>query len=141
MDSIFPSWVTDIASGVSIISFFISVYALFEISKVKETFTQKGRMPNISNDLEKLSKSFLKHVETYEESKDLLNADIKKFIALLEANTSHIAKENKSKIEEFINKQKNITHPVSKDTAWNIYGELSGIVTYTKEINKNFRWK
>jgi len=141
LDSIFPSWVTDIATIISIFSFFISIYALLEISKVKKTFTQKGRMPNISNDLEKLSKSFLKHVETYEKSKDLLNADLKNFIALLEANTAHIAKENKSKIEEFINKQKNITHPVSKDMAWNIYGELSGIVTYTKEINKNFRWK
>jgi len=138
LDNLLPSWMIDM---VSVFGFLLSIYALYEISQVKKSFTTKGRIPDIANDLEKISKSFLKNIGNFDGKNKILYAEIQQFVALLEANLSHISKEDKSKIEEFIKKQKNIEPPIQVDLAWEIYGELSSIVTYTQEIDKNSRWE
>ena len=62
-------WVNDLASLSSIGGLFITILVLIEAKKIRESFLLKARLPDIINDLEKISLNLVESAKDWHNSK------------------------------------------------------------------------
>jgi len=141
LNSYLPNWLTDIASIVSIIGFIVTCFLLVEARKIRNSFMRKARIPEIVNDLDRISGDLIANLKQYDNESRSAHEKIQKATALLESILPKIPDSQKEKVQSFIDgTNEAISNTLNEDSSWNVSTELSGVVTYLQQIAKDTRW-
>ncbi|QAR45566.1 hypothetical protein EQG67_07245 [Kosakonia cowanii] len=147
-----PQVVTDIATLLGIVGFFMTIWVVKTTNELKKKFKQKGRIPEIHSDLKNKAStisSLLAGRESWESIKGELSKEIGDCIPLIENLIEKLKDENKSKVTEMLNKvapRKGILRKrerqeiADKAHAWRLYEDLSSLNTRVDQILKDMRW-
>ncbi len=102
---------------------------------------RKARIPEIVNDLDRISSDLISNLKQYNKESRSAHEKVQKATALLESVLPKIPDAQKEKIQSFINGTKEaIEKGLNEDSSWNVSTELSGVVTYLQQIAKDTRW-
>lgn len=141
LNSYFPTWITDAASASSIIGFIVTCFLFVEARKIRHSFMRKARIPEIVDDLDRISSSLISHLKQYDKESRSAHEQIQKATALLESVLPKVQSAQQDKIKRFIDITKNaIDNDLNEDSSWTVSTELSGVVTYLQQIAKDSRW-
>lgn len=148
MESSFPSWVTDFGTVSSIVGLLITILLFLEARKIRNSFVRRARLPEVIRDLLLANKTISKNLKNWtdEEKEGVRQFKIAK--ELLENIKPKLPDSEKKKIVIYIQKTENrkwlffsstITS-ASSDKAWDLYSELSALITALQQLQKDSRW-
>lgn len=138
MNSTWPLWVANLSSTLSIIGFIVTCFLLWEARKIRDSFIRKARIPEIVGDLDRISGELVSNLKSYKEESRAAQEKIHQARALLESIKPKIPEKDRAKIDEFISNS--VSSDLDEDSAWNLYSQLSGVVTYLQQLAKDTRW-
>ncbi|EON6315223.1 hypothetical protein ACDP46_003501 [Vibrio cholerae] len=142
MNSNLPIWVTDMAAILSIVGFVVTCFLLWEARKIRNSFMRKARIPEIVEDLDEISKELFSHLKQFgEENRNALQK-IQNAKGLLESVLPKMDNGHHKKINEFVTLASSAdADTLTEDLCWDIYSQLSSLVTYFKQLAKDSKWE
>jgi hypothetical protein len=103
---------------------------------------RKARIPEIVEDLDEISKELFLHLKSFgEENRNALQK-IQNAKGLLESVLPKMDNGHHKKISEFVTLASCAdADTLTEDLCWDIYSQLSGLVTYFKQLEKDSKWE
>lgn len=146
-----PEWLTDlnkIGSISSILGLVVTVFLFIEARKIRNSFLRRARLPEINKELAKLTSNVSDQLKKWGGDKTPALEAFSKVKALLENIKPKLPPEEKRKVGDYINRLqpkkylviKTSLSELSEDSAWELYTELSGLVTSLQQLAKDSKW-
>jgi len=143
-----PNCLSDIGSYSSIIGLVVTAFLFFEARKIRNSFLRRARLPDVLIELREANKKISKHLKNWSsESGEGFN----QFVitkALIENIKPKPQEPERKKCFDYIKKLQ--THNLSlckqeisadcEDRAWELYSDLSGLITTLNHLNKDSNW-
>lgn len=138
------------ADLISLIGFAITVWVLLETRSLKKTFLAKARTPEIKQSFEKARKSLQSNLGSgkWPEQRHLVFEDLIKIrsgisnaIQMLPSDKSTRLLHNKLKGKRVILLKRLTITTFNLDETWEVHAELSGVIAYLEQLERNLRWK
>ncbi len=103
---------------------------------------RKARIPEIVEDLDEISKELFSHLRKFgEENRNALQK-IQNAKGLLESVLPKMDNGHHKKINEFVTLASRAdVDKLTEDLCWEIYSQLSSLVTYFKQLAKDSKWE
>lgn len=148
MTSILPLWLVDISTLGSLLGTVISIVLLWEARKIRKSFLRRARLPEIIKELNLAHKSIAKHLKTWElEEKEGIQyfTIAKELLDNLKHKLPDTEKKKVSVYIQFLIERKwlFLTYTATEipiEKAWQMYTELSGIITTLNQLKKDSKW-
>lgn len=148
MDSFLSQYIIDIASISSILGLVVTLFILSEAKKIRKSFLRKARIPEIIVELTIRSKNISKGLKSWNTDKNLVNEQYSIVRGLLENISKKLPSDERLEVEAYIGSFKAkkyflltesrvIKH---EDHAWELYGELSRVITRLEQLQKDSTW-
>ena len=103
--------------------------------------SKRARIPEIVSDLENIAKEFFEHLKSFETERRNVQEKTEKAVGLLEGVIPKMDDGQKKKIEEFILASRGLHGAnFNEDDCWKVYSQLSGLVAYLQQIEKDTKW-
>lgn len=147
MQSIFPQWMQDLNTGLSLLGFVITVMVLYEVRDIKNSFRRRARLPEIFHELSRLSKDLNAHIYNLPSERNKVRELIRQAGILLETSGSVMAKPEKVKIKKIASKieesskQFDVPKASDKDSFWNLYLDIQDGITLIQQILNDTKWE
>ncbi|WP_338774287.1 hypothetical protein [Aeromonas veronii] len=142
MNSILPWWITDTAAILSIVGFIVTCFLLWEARKIRNSFMRKARIPEIVKDLDEISKELFSHLKSFSQENRNALQKIQNAKGLLESVLPKMDSGHQKKINEFVSLAGTAdADTLTEDLCWGVYSQLSGLVTYFKQLEKDSKWE
>jgi len=146
-----PDWLTDInkiGSISSIIGVFITVFLFIEARKIRDSFIRRARLPEVCRELAKTTSQVASHLKKWETDKMLAIESLFRVKALLENIFSRLPSDEKRKVAAYLSNSKpkkwlflnSSLAAITEDRAWELYTELTGVVTSLQQLVKDSKW-
>lgn len=146
-----PEWLTDlnkIGSISSILGLIVTVFLFIEARKIRNSFLRRARLPEINKELAKLTSNVSDQLKKWGGDKTPALEAFSNVKALLENIKPKLPPEEKRKVGDYINRLqpkkylviKTSLSELSEDSAWELYTELSGLVTSLQQLAKDSKW-
>ncbi|MBD9429513.1 hypothetical protein IB257_06165 [Achromobacter sp. ACM03] len=141
-------WLTNISSISSILGLIITVFLFIEARKIRGSFIRRARLPELNKELAKMTSEVSKHLKNWGVDKAPALESFSKVKALLENIEPKLPTEERKKVLIFLSRleprkyffiKANIAQ-MSEDSVWNLYTDLSGLVTSLEQIIKDSKW-
>ena len=144
-------WLADInkiGSVSSVAGLIVTIFLFVEARAIKNSFLRRARLPEINRELTKASSQLSQHLKNWETDKPPALATFSSIKALLENVLPKLPSEEKRKVESYLNRirptkylfVKNSISKLSEDAVWELYTELSGLVTSLQQSAKDSKW-
>lgn len=134
-------WLTTISSISSIIGLIITVFLFIEARKIRAAFIRRARLPELNNDLAKMTSEVSKHLKNWHADKAPALESFSKVKALLENIKSKLPTEERKKVLSLLSKIERADISImSENSVWYLYADLSGLVTSMEQIIKDSKW-
>lgn len=143
-----PEWFTNFASICSILGLLVSLFVLIEAKKIRKSFLRRARLPEIMKELTQANNNLSKNLKNWNESKrnGLEQLSIAK--GLLENLEGKLPDKERKKVRIFckkleLKKMFIFTVPIANieaDQAWELYTQLTGLITSLEQLSKDSRW-
>jgi len=149
LESELHPWVVDFASISSIVGVFVAFYILRETADIKKSFLRKARLPEISKELKIKSKNISSGLKSWGTEKNTVNEQYAIVRGLLENITNKLPDDERKQVTGFINSLK-IRYWIflkkslvidEENKGWELYGELSRIITRLEQLQKDSKWE
>ncbi|MGQ5911941.1 hypothetical protein ACUNH5_22895 [Serratia sp. IR-2025] len=150
MTSIFPSWIIDTATALTILGFIFTIIVFFKVRYIKQSFMNKARLPDIYKEITIKTSNISRLLPDWSDSKNKINEELSTCTALLELLMTRTPPELKQIVKTLLSmliKKKYFWERNSmiiiedSDLAWEIYRELSRVSTYLEHIIKDLDWE
>lgn len=150
MISIFPQWVQDINTGLSVLGFFITLYVLIEVKYIKNSFLQRARLPEIIKELSKTGSELNKCLNQWPGQRNEAKSQLKIAASLLKSTKKMLPKEERQEIKKMLSKFEAATNSsgdtrISEEDCFDLYADLysdiRSIVTTMEQLSKNIKWE
>lgn len=143
-----PPWVNDIASICSIIGLCISIYLLFAIKFIKKSFLRRARLPDVIKELTSVNKGLYNNLKDWENESLHGIEKLKISIGLLENLKPKLPVTEKKLVSQYLKKVKptkylffaNKINNLESEAAWDLYSDLSGLITSLDQLKEDSRW-
>jgi len=145
VDSIFPQWIVDIATVMTMLGFFLTLWLLYEARHIRNSFLRRARLPQITKELGKASAHLSSHLQKWDSEEREAIKQLFITRALLENLLSKLPEKEHKKCAVFVKKLKRkkwgvIDIKFSEDDVWNLYSELSALTTMLIQLEKDSKW-
>lgn len=140
---VFLEWanLSNLGNMASIIGFIVTCFLLWEARKIRDSFIKRARIPEIVSDLENIAKEFFEHLKSFKTERRNVQEKAEKAVGLLEGVIPKMDDGQKKKIEEFILASRGLHGTnFNEDDCWKVYSQLSGLVVYLQQIEKDTKW-
>lgn len=141
-------WFSFAGSIASIFGLFVTCFLLWEARKIRTSFLRRARLPEIIKDLSVANSKISKHLKSWdEESREgthqLLIA--KELIASLKPKLPDVEKKKCSAYIQKLTPKKWFFFyaddlKINEKKAWDLYSNLSGLITTLEQLQKDSRW-
>lgn len=147
MPSAIPQWIQDIETGLSLLGFGITLYVLFEVKFIKNTFLSRARLPELIKDLQKAGSVLNGQLDQWPAQRNEALCQIKVAASLLKSASTMLPK---SEREELLKTHKKLTsaaqsfssqQPLSTDSIWDLYSDIQSSIASMTQVSKNNRWE
>lgn len=146
-----PDWLTDInklGSISSIIGLIVTVFLFLEARKIRNSFLRRARLPEVNKELAKVTSEVAESLKKWDSDKTPVLETFSKVKALLENISPKLPSDEKRKVENYLNRLqpkkyfiiKSSISELNEDSAWELYTELSGLVTSLQQLAKDSKW-
>lgn len=147
MPSVIPQWIQDVNTGLSLLGFAITLYVLFEVKFIKDTFLLRVRLPELIRDLTKAGSTLNGHLGEWPAQRNEALCQIKVAASLLKSASIMVPKTEKN---ELLQTQMKLTgaaqsfvsgEDISTDLIWDLYSDIQSSIASMNQIAKNNRWE
>jgi hypothetical protein len=146
-----PDWLTDInklGSISSIAGLIVTVFLFLEARKIRNSFLRRARLPELNKELTKVTSEISESLKKWDTDKTPALETFSKVKALLENISPKLPSDEKRKVENYLNRLqpkkyliiKSSISELNEDSAWELYTELSGLVTSLQQLAKDSKW-
>lgn len=146
-----PDWQThinELGSISSILGLIVTVFLFFEARKIRNSFLRRARLPELNKDLIKVTSEVAETLKKWNADKTPALETFSKVKALLENIRLKVPSEEKRKVDNYLNRlqpkkffiMKSSISELNEDSAWELYTELSGLVTSLQQLAKDSKW-
>ncbi|MCF7480068.1 hypothetical protein L3V32_25745 [Vibrio sp. J2-4] len=148
MNSVFPQWFVDIATLITVIGFFLTLWLLYEARHIRNSFLRRARLPQVTKELKGVSKALSSNLKSWGTQKEDARKQLSISRALLENLIPKLPNEEQKKCKAFVKQLKprkwliikDSLSSVDEDKAWELYTELSAITTMLIQLEKDSKW-
>ncbi|MEI7085466.1 hypothetical protein WCU61_05255 [Pectobacterium versatile] len=147
--SIFPQWVIDIATVMTISGFFITILVFRQTKYIKKSFLNKARLPEIQKELNKCASNINKQIDDWDNSKERIAVEFSNCAGLLDSLIRKLNDDQSTRAKSLLKRLKSrpyyilppIKNPIDdKNTAWSLYEDLSELNVSISQIIKDSHW-
>lgn len=147
MPSAIPQWIQDMNTGLSLLGFGITLYVLFEVKFIKNTFLSRARLPELIRDLEKAGSVLNGQLGQWPSQRNEALCQIKVAASLLKSASAMVPKTER---EELLKTHKKLTDAaqsfssqqgISIDFVWDLYSDIQSDIASMTQVSKNNRWE
>ncbi len=147
--------ITDAATILTIISFFMTLWVIRTTNFLKKKFKNKGRLPEIKTEITQTTNKIFSILTSREldnnwvEFNRMFSMEVKTCYPVIDNLLSKVESDQKNAVKNildliapktrFFGRRKVITIS-NKDKAWDIYQELSSLTVHIDQIMKDMRW-
>lgn len=146
-----PDWLTDInklGSISSIAGLIATAFLFLEARKIRNSFLRRARLPEVNKELAKVTSEIAESLKKWDTDKTPALETLSKVKALLENISPKLPSDEKRKVENYLNRLqpkkyfviKSSISELNEDSAWELYTELSGLVTTLQQLAKDSKW-
>lgn len=146
-----PDWLTDlnkIGSISSVLGLVVTVFLFIEARKIRNSFIRRARLPEINKELAKATSKVSEQLKNWGADKTPALEAFSNVKALLENIKPKLPTEEKKKVGEYLNRLqpkkylvvKTSISELGEEAAWELYTELSGLVTSLQQLAKDSKW-
>lgn len=146
-----PEWLTDlnkIGSISSVLGFIVTVFLFIEARKIRNSFLRRARLPEINKELSKATSKVSNHLKNWDADKTPALEALSNVKALLENIKPKLPAEEKRKVGAYLDRLqpkkylviKTSVSELNEEAAWELYTELSGLVTSLQQLAKDSKW-
>ncbi len=147
MASVIPQWLQDVNIGLSLLGFVITLYVLFEIKLIKNTFLSRARLPEIIRELTKAGSMLNSQLAQWPAQHNDALSQIKVAASLLKAASALVPNAEK---QELLQTHKKLTEAaqssarglqISTTLIWDLYSDIQSSISNMTQISKNNKWE
>jgi len=143
-----PIWITNISIVSSIFGLVFTVYVLLEVNKIRNSYLRRARLPETIKDIKKAHKNLSKSLKNWQEKQRVGIEQLSITKSLLVNLLPKLSDTEKNEVSKFINTLqkreyffiKSTISEATEDEAWEIYSNLSGIITTLHQLHKDSKW-
>lgn len=146
-----PDWLTDlnkIGSISSMIGLVVTIFLFMEARKIRNSFLRRARLPEINRELAKVTSKVSDQLKNWDADKTPALETFSNIKALLENIKPKLPSEEGRKVSDYLNRLqpkkylfiKTSISELGEDAAWELYTELSGLVTSLQQLAKDSKW-
>lgn len=146
-----PDWLTDInklGSISSILGLVVTIFLFIEARKIRNSFLRRARLPEVNKELAKITSQISDHLKKWESDKKPALETFSNVKALLENIRPKLPSEEKRKVEGYLSRLqpkkyliiRSSISELKEDDAWELYTELSGLITSLQQLAKDSKW-
>ncbi|ATI03066.1 MULTISPECIES: hypothetical protein [Cycloclasticus] len=146
-----PEWLTDlnkIGSISSILGLIVTIFIFVEARKIRNSFLRRARLPEINKELAKATSNVSDQLKNWGEDKTPALEAFSNVKALLENIKPKLPSEEKNKVKDYLSRLQPKKYlfvntslaELGEDSAWELYTELSGLVTSLQQLAKDSKW-
>jgi|SRR5690554_1815248 len=146
-----PEWLTDlnkIGSISSVLGLIVTVFLFIEARKIRNSFLRRARLPEINKELSKATSKVSNHLKNWGADKTPALKALSNVKALLENIKPKLPAEEKRKVGAYLDRLqpkkylviKTSVSELNEEAAWELYTELSGLVTSLQQLAKDSKW-
>lgn len=145
--SIFPQWVQDLNTGFSLIGFFVTVYVLVEVRRIKSAFLARARLPDLIKELSKAGSILSSHLGQWDTKRNEARGQIKIAATLIKSTLVMLPKPEKGELERIQKKLVDAAQHFSDEkylnveVAWDLYSDIQSCITSLNQVTKNMKWE
>lgn len=144
-------WLTDInniGSVSSILGLIATVFLFLEARVIRNSFLRRARLPELNIELVNATSQVSKNLKKWDKDKKPTLESFSNVKALLENIKPKLPNEERKKVENFLSGLQPKKYFVirskisglSEDSAWELYTELSGLITSLEQLAKDSKW-
>ena len=143
-----PSWINDIASISSIVGLGISIYLLIAIKNIKKSFLRRARLPEIVIELTVVHKDLFNNLKDWNNESKLGIEKIKISMGIFENLRTKLPDAERKLVNQYLKKLRpkkylfftTTIKNIESDAAWDLYSDLSGLITCLNQLKEDSRW-
>lgn len=146
-----PDWLTDInklGSISSVIGLIVTVFLFIEARAIRNSFLRRARLPELNKELARATSQVSQHLKSWDEDKKPALESLSNVKALLENMKPKLPSDERKKVVAYLSRLQPTKYFVlktritelSEDSAWELYTELSGLVTSLEQLAKDSKW-
>lgn len=144
-------WLSDIntfGSVASIIGLIVTIFLFIEARSIRKSFLRRARLPELNKDLAKAASEISVHIKAWEINKEPALEKFSHAKALLENIKKKLPEDERRMVEEYLIRlqpnrlffKKREISDLNRDEAFQLYSELTGLVTSLRELAKDNTW-
>lgn len=147
--SIFPQWIMDIATAMTIFGFLITLLVFKQTKDIKKSFLNKARLPEIQKELNQCASNINKQIDNWEGSKERISVEFFNCAGILDSLIKKLDDNQKTKARSLLKRLRyrpfyifpaKKTCIADKATAWSLYEDLSELNVSLSQIIKDSNW-
>jgi len=146
-----PEWLTDlnkIGSISSIIGLIVTIFLFVEARKIRDSFLRKARLPEINKELLKVASKVSGQLKNWGTDRNPALVAFSNIKALLENIKPKLPSKERKEVGDYLNQLqpkkylfiRSSISELDEDTAWELYAELSGLVTTLQQLANDSKW-
>lgn len=145
--TIFPQWIQDLNTSFSLIGFFVTIYVLVEVRRIRSAFLARARLPDLIKELSKAGSALNSHLGQWESQKNEARGQIKIAATLIQATLTMLPKPEKTEMERIQKKLVDATQHFpderhsNVEAAWDLYSDIQSCITSLNQVTKNMKWE
>jgi CHAD domain-containing protein len=148
LSSNFPPWFADLGTLSSIVGLGITILLLWEARKIRDSFIRRARLPEIIKDLVVANKVIAKNLKEWDKEGNEGLRQFKIARELLENIKPKLPDIEKKKVNNYVQKLEKRSYIfftttitiATTDKAWDLYSELSALITALQQLQKDSKW-
>ena len=143
-----PIWITNISIVSSIFGLAFTVYVLLEVQKIRNSYLRRARLPETIKEITEAHKTLFRCLKNWQIKE---RSGIEQFSitrSLLVNLSPKLPDTEKNEISKFVKTLqrreyifiKTTISEATVDEAWEIYTNLTGIITTLNQLHKDSKW-
>lgn len=145
MASYLPQWLNDAAAISSVIGLVVTGFLFVEARGIKNSFLRRARLPQVTKELEEASAKISSGLKSWNTDQRVVIEQFAISSGLLENLLVKLPSVEKKKTSDLIKKLRLkkfffISIKLTEDTAWDLYTDLSKVLTMLRQLEKDSKW-
>lgn len=146
MASYLPQWLNDVAAISSVAGLLVTGFLFVEARGIKNSFLRRARLPQVTTELEETSAKISNGLKNWKSDERVVKEQFAITIGLLENILTKLPSTEKKKTLDLIKKLRLkkfffISKQLNEDIGWNLYTDLSTVITMLNQLKKDSQWE
>ena len=139
--------IQDLNTGLSFLGFVITLFVLFEVKSIKDTFLSRARLPELIRDLGKAGSTINSYLGQWPVQRNEARCQIKVAASLMKSASTMLPKIEKNEVllthKKLVDAAQHFSDHRYADVeiVWDLYSDIQSSIASMTQVSKNNRWE